>query len=92
MTDEPRTIAVPAKLLEALGVAIYGELWQLPLARLLGHKQPRTVQRWAEAARDDRPYPVSVTLLEELLGHLETKAGDVMRLHDQVKEIYDNRR
>lgn len=89
--DEPHTLDVPARLLEAVGRAIYGEIWQLPLARLLGHKQPRTVQRWAEAAKHDRLYPVSVTLLEELLGHLETKAGAVMRLHDQLKELYDRR-
>lgn len=89
--DEPKTLNVPGKLLEAAGAAIYGESWQLPLARLLGHSQPRTVQRWAEAAREDRTYPVSVTLLRELLGHLERKSGAIMRAHDQLKELYDGR-
>lgn len=89
--DEPITIVVSGRLLEAVGVAIYGESWQSSLSRLLGHRSPRTVQRWAKAAYQDQPYPVSITTLEQLLGHLEAKAADVMRLHDQVKEIYDRR-
>lgn len=89
--DEPKTLDVPGKLLAAAGSAIYGESWQLPLARLLGHSQPRTVQRWAQAARDDRSYPVPVSLLRELLGHLERKYAGLMRAHDALKELYDGR-
>lgn len=89
--DEPKTIAVPGRLLRAAGQALYGDSWQYPLSRLLGHQQPRTVQRWAQAATDDRDYPVSVTLLAELLGHLERKAGPLQRTHDALKELFDRR-
>lgn len=89
--DEPKTLHVPGRLLQACGQALYGDVWQYPLSRLLGHSSPRTVQRWAEASREDRSRPVSVTLLRELLGHLEAKAGPLMRTHDALKELYDGR-
>lgn len=49
------------------------------------------MQRWAQAAKEDRDYPVSITLLAELLGHLETKGASLMRAHDALKLFYDGR-
>lgn len=88
--DEPRTLRVPGRLLRAAGVALFGETWQLSLSRLL-NVQGRTIQRWEEAAKADRDYLVSVSLIAEIMGHLERKSGSLMRAHDTLKELYDGR-
>lgn len=86
---EITTLDVPARFLEAAGVALCGEHWQSPLARLL-RIQLRTAQRWAEAARADQPYRVSVSLLEEIMGKLEGRLRPIQNAHDQLKHFYDS--
>jgi len=81
-------IHVPARLLAAAGEAIAGERWQAPLARAL-NMNLRTVQRWAEAAREDRTYPVPPGLLEELLGLLERRTRPARAAFEGLKLFYD---
>lgn len=45
-------------LVRRAGIALYGEEWQSPLARLLGVAD-RTVRRVAQAARDGSDYQVN---------------------------------
>lgn len=59
MTDTA-PIPSPARLVAAAGEALYGPRWQQPLARLLGLSldakgHNRTIQRIAQAARDNDP-------------------------------------
>jgi hypothetical protein len=88
MEERPK-LDVPARLLVAVGQALYGELWQSPLSRLLGHSSPRTVQRWAEAAERDATYQTPRSMLEELLGHLERKQATVERAFDALRGFVD---
>lgn len=89
--SEPDLIRVPAKLLQAAGEVICGERWQAPLARKL-NIQLRTVQRWAEAARRDEPYPVASSLLEEVLGLLERHTRPARSAYEGLKSFYDGTR
>lgn len=46
------------ELVARAGIALYGEHWQMPLARLLGVAD-RTIRRVAQAARDNSDYQVN---------------------------------
>ncbi len=81
-------IQVPARLLAAAGEAICGNRWQSDLARELGVNL-RLTQRWAQAAREDRPYPIQRTLLEELLGLLERRTRPARDAFEHLKLFYD---
>lgn len=85
--EPPARLHVPAALLVAAGVALYGPVWQSPLSRALKLNSPRTVQRWAEAARRDDVYEAPRSMLIELLGLLEHKHGDVERAFDQLRNF-----
>ena len=87
--EEIRTKPIPARLLAAIGKALYGERWQVPLARLLGEPSPRRMQRWAAAAKDDRPYLVSEDNMAKLLAQLERRNNEVQRTFEAMKALYD---
>lgn len=86
----PKTLRVPGRLLRAAGEALHGELWQMAVGRLL-RVNARTIQRWEQAAKEDRDYQVPIGLLEDLMGALERKAAGLMRAHDALKAFYDDR-
>ncbi len=81
-------LLIPARLLAAAGEAICGKRWQSDLAREL-KINIRTTQRWAEAARKDEPYPVSYSLLRELLGLLERRTRPAREAFESLKLFYD---
>jgi hypothetical protein len=86
MAAAPDAIKIPARLLAAAGEALDGDRWQTGLAKRL-NLNARTTQRWAEAAREDRDYLVSRTLLEAIAGHLEHKFSTGYRTFEQVKAV-----
>lgn len=88
MAAAPDAITVPAKLLAAAGEALDGERWQTGLAKRL-NLNGRTTQRWAEAAREDRGYQVSRSLLEDIARELERKFSAGYRTFEQVKAVID---
>lgn len=53
-------------LVARAGIALYGEHWQMPLARLL-RVADRTVRRVAQAARDGSDYQVNQAWAPELI-------------------------
>ena len=55
MSEAPQRLT--PELMQRAGVALYGEHWQMPLARLLGVSD-RTVRRIAQAARMGEPYRI----------------------------------
>ena len=82
-------ITMPAELLVVVGEALHGKLWQSALANDLKHNSPRTVQRWAEAARARETYRVRRRMVEELLGLLEQRARTVPEAFDRLRQVYE---
>jgi len=57
-------------LVARAGIALFGEEWQMPLARLLGVAD-RTVRRVAQAARDGSDYQVNQGWAAEIVEALK---------------------
>lgn len=85
-------IPVPAAFLREAGRALYGDRWQMPLAKTLREPSPRRLQRWAAAAKQDKPYHVTEAQLAQLLALLEPKVFQVQRAYETLKAFYDGQR
>jgi hypothetical protein len=57
-------------LVARAGMALYGDEWQMPLARLLNVNQ-RTMRRVAQAAREATPYQVNQGWASEIKAALQ---------------------
>lgn len=62
-----------AALLASIGLAMFGQEWPAPMARLLG-LNVRTLQRLANAVREGRGYPLNPNVLKELALTLRERA------------------
>jgi len=59
-----------ADLVARAGIALYGEHWQMPLARLLGVAD-RTVRRVAQAARTGDDYQINQAWAAQIVAALQ---------------------
>ena len=66
--------------LRAIGEALYGDVWIIPLAMDLGINQ-RTVERWAADKQD-----IPSALADELLGLCQNRAEGMRRLAVRYEE------
>ena len=68
----PKTVEIPASLIEAAGVALYGTTWQRQISRDLGIDD-RRVRNWAKLARDGGSFRVSRGLVSDLIALLRRR-------------------
>lgn len=85
------------EILTAAGKALFGDQWQLPLARALSFSD-RLVRRWAAGAKDipDAVLVAVVGLLQTAADAREAEAtelqrnvGELRRIAESVKEVSD---
>jgi hypothetical protein len=70
-----RPTEIPAAV-ERAGRALFGELWQQPLARLLNINS-RTIQRIAAAARAGQAYAIAPDVLSRLVQALKARGPEI---------------
>lgn len=70
--SELKTVEMPAALIAAAGVALFGENWQAPLARALDIDE-RRMRYWAKAARDGEAQRFPRGLVAEIVRLLEAR-------------------
>lgn len=93
MINDPRKehIELPGRVLIGAGQALYGDLWQTQLADLLKMNR-RTIQRWAQAGKEDDVYRVAPGVVVEIMRELDRRHMPLERAIEDLRQFYDQAR